>query len=54
MKANGTQLREITSLIEAGLIVPVIDKVFPFDHTNEALEYVERGHTKGKVVVNMK
>jgi NADPH:quinone reductase-like Zn-dependent oxidoreductase len=54
MKANGTQLQEITGLIEAGAIRPVIDKVFPFEQTNEALAYVDSGHAKGKVVVKIK
>ena len=54
MKANGIQLREITRLIEAGAIRPVIDRVFPFESTNEALAYVEAGRAKGKVVVKIK
>lgn len=54
MKANGSQLREITRLIEAGAIQPVIDKVFPFASTNEALAHVESGRAKGKVVVSVK
>lgn len=54
MKANGNQLTEITSLINNGVINPVIDKVFAFDQTNEALAYVESGRAKGKVVVKVK
>ena len=54
MKANGSQLREITRLIEAGAIRPVMDRVFPFESTNEALAYVEAGRAKGKVVVRLK
>jgi len=54
MKANGSQLREITALIEAGAIRPVIDRVFPFAATNDALAYVESGRAKGKVVVKIK
>ncbi|HSI50672.1 MAG TPA: NADP-dependent oxidoreductase [Ideonella sp.] len=54
MKANGSQLREITRLIEAGAIQPVIDKVFPFGSTNEAMAYVEAGRAKGKVVVKVR
>ncbi|HEX7867562.1 MAG TPA: NADP-dependent oxidoreductase [Variovorax sp.] len=54
MKANGGQLREITRLIEAGAIHPAIDRVFPFESTNEALAYVEAGRAKGKVVVKIK
>jgi alcohol dehydrogenase len=54
MKANGSQLKEITSLIDSGAIVPVMDKVFPFQSTKEAITYVEGGRAKGKVVVKMK
>ncbi len=54
MKANGSQLRQITRLIEAGAIRPVIDKVFPFESTNEAIAYVEAGRAKGKVVIKIK
>lgn len=54
MKASGPQLREITKLIEAGAIRPVVDRVFPFDSTNEALAYVESGRAKGKVVIKIK
>ena len=54
MKANGAQLREITRLIESGAIRPVIDRVFAFDATNEALAYVESGRAKGKVVIKLK
>jgi NADPH:quinone reductase-like Zn-dependent oxidoreductase len=54
MRANGHQLLEITRLIEAGAIRPVVDRVFPFDSTNKALAYVEAGRAKGKVVVRIK
>jgi NADPH:quinone reductase-like Zn-dependent oxidoreductase len=54
MRADGHQLREITHLIEAGAIHPVMDRVFPFESTNEALAYVESGRAKGKVVVKIK
>ena len=54
MKASGSQLREISRLIDAEAIHPVIDRVFPFASTNEALAYVEAGRAKGKVVVRLK
>lgn len=54
MKSNGTQPDEIAKLIEAEAIPPVIDRVFPFEQTNEALQYIERGRSKGKVVVKLK
>lgn len=54
MKASGNQLRQITPLIESGAIRPVIDKVFPFESTNDALAYVESGRAKGKVVIKVR
>ena len=54
MRAEGEQLTQITKLIEAGVIKPVMDKVFPFEQTNEAMAYVEAGRAKGKVVVKVK
>lgn len=54
MQANGAQLHEISRLIEDGAIRPVIDQVFPFASTNEALNYVESGRAKGKVVIKVK
>lgn len=54
MWAQGDQLSRITSLIETGVIRPVMDRTFPFEQTNEALAYVETGRAKGKVVVKVR
>lgn len=54
MRAEGSQLTQITQLIESGAIEPVIDKVFSFEQTNDAMSYVESGRTKGKVVIKVK
>jgi NADPH:quinone reductase-like Zn-dependent oxidoreductase len=55
MKASGDQLRELTALIDAGIIRPVVDSVFDFDQTREAVAHLEQGRTKaGKVVIRMK
>ena len=53
MKADGRQLREISSLMDAGHIRPVIDRVFPFVQTNEAIAFVDAGRAKGKVVIKV-
>ena len=42
MRANGEQLSKITSLIDNGIIRPVVDRVFPFAATSEALAYLEK------------
>lgn len=54
MKADGGQLKEISTLIDAGIIKPVMDKVFPFAQIKEAIAYVESGRAKGKVVIKIK
>ena len=54
MRANGDQLREITALVDEGAIRPVVDRIFDFDDTAAALDYVGSGRVKGKVVVTMK
>jgi NADPH:quinone reductase-like Zn-dependent oxidoreductase len=54
MRAQSEQLSQIKKLIESGVIKPVLDKVFPFEQTNEALFYLETGRAKGKVVVKLR
>jgi len=54
MSANGGQLAKITSLIDDGIIRPVVDRVFPFASTKEAMAYVEAGRAKGKVIVSVR
>lgn len=54
MWAQGDQLGKITSLIESGAVRPVVDRVFPFEQTNEALAYVGTGRAKGKVVIKVR
>lgn len=54
MRPCGDQLREIGSLIDSGVIRPVVDRVFPFESTKEALAYLEQGHAKGKVIVKVR
>ena len=54
MRAHGKQLNEISKLVESGKIKTKIDKVFPLEETLNALLYVEKGRTKGKVVIAIK
>lgn len=53
MRAGGAQLAQIAALIDAGAVKPVVDRVFPFDQTAQALAYVETGRAKGKFVVKI-
>ena len=53
MRADGAQLQAITDLVESGAIRPVVDRVFAFEDTHQALAYSESGRARGKVVVQM-
>ena len=54
MEANGQELHCITDLIEQGKIKPVIDRTFALSEGQQALDYVESGHAKGKVVIQVR
>ncbi|MDZ4469788.1 NADP-dependent oxidoreductase [Bacillus cereus] len=54
MKPSGDQLRTIANYIETGKIKPVIDRVFPFEDAQKAMEYSESGRAKGKIIVKIK
>ncbi|KAL7687101.1 putative quinone oxidoreductase/zeta-crystallin, GroES-like superfamily [Plasmopara halstedii] len=51
--ANGDMMNEVRELAEQRSITPVIDKVFPFEKANMAMEYLESGRALGKVVVQL-
>jgi NADPH:quinone reductase-like Zn-dependent oxidoreductase len=52
-KLNRRDLMAVKELIEAGKVVPVIDKRYPLAETAEALGYLGTGHARGKVVITM-
>jgi NADPH:quinone reductase-like Zn-dependent oxidoreductase len=54
MRADGEQLGKITSLIESGFVRQVVDRIFPFVATNEAMDYLSTGRAKGKVVIRLR
>ena len=51
MRASGKQLRQIATLVDDGVLRPVIGKVFPFNQTAQALQTLEKGGIRGKGVV---
>ncbi|URN95769.1 MAG: NADP-dependent oxidoreductase [Candidatus Pristimantibacillus lignocellulolyticus] len=54
MEPSGDQLRIIADFIETGKIKPVIDRVFPFEDAQKAMEYSEEGRAKGKIVLKIR
>ena len=50
---NRTDLAFLKELLEAGKIVPVIDRKYSLSDAPQAIRYVEEGHARGKVVLTM-
>ena len=52
-KADQKDLIFIKELLEAGKVVPVIDRTYPLSEVPEAIRYLETGHARGKVVITV-
>jgi len=52
-KRNQKDLVILKELLEAGKIVPVIDRRYPLSEAAEALRYLGAGHAKGKIVITV-
>src|SRR6266496_293318 len=50
---NKKDLLFIKELLEAGKVVPVIDRTYPLSEVPEAIRYLEEGHAQGKVVITV-
>eukprot|EP01080_Neovahlkampfia_damariscottae_P008637 gene8637-584_t len=54
IKTNGADLEKISKWISEGKIKPLMDKVFDFEQTKEAFEYIEAGKSVGKNCIKIK
>lgn len=54
MHADGGQLDKLGALIDQGSLQAVVDRTFPFEGLNEAMDYVDSGRAKGKAVVTVR
>ena len=52
-KPNQEDLVFMKGLLEAGKVVPVIDRRYPLSETAEALRYLGEGHARGKIVITV-
>jgi NADPH:quinone reductase-like Zn-dependent oxidoreductase len=50
---NQKDLITIKELLEAGKVVPVIDRRYPLSEVPDAIRYLEEGHARGKVVITV-
>jgi len=52
-KINKKELALMKELLEAGKVIPVIDRRYSLSEVPEAIEYLEEGHAQGKVVITV-
>jgi NADPH:quinone reductase-like Zn-dependent oxidoreductase len=52
-KVRQEDLVAVSRLIDEGTLMPVIDRTYPLIEAPDALRHLERGHTRGKVVVSV-
>ena len=50
---NHEDLQALRILVEAGTVIPYVDRTFPLEQATDALQYVADGHARGKVVVSL-
>ena len=53
VRPNRQDLEFIGALIEAGKVIPVVDRSYSLTDIHDAIRHVEEGHTSGKVVVTV-
>jgi NADPH:quinone reductase-like Zn-dependent oxidoreductase len=52
-KTKREDLTTLKEMLEAGKIIPAIDRRYPLSETAEALRYLGTGHARGKIVITM-
>ena len=50
---NQKELAALLELVQAGKVIPVIDRTFPLSEAAEAFRYLGEGHARGKIVITM-
>lgn len=48
---NSESLLALNEFIEAGKVMPVLDRTYALDETAQAFAYLDEGHARGKVVI---
>jgi NADPH:quinone reductase-like Zn-dependent oxidoreductase len=51
---NQEDLTFVAELLEAGKLVPILDRSYPLEQVPEAMRYLGEGHAKGKLVIRVK
>jgi NADPH:quinone reductase-like Zn-dependent oxidoreductase len=50
---NKQDMTFLAGLMQSGKMTPVIDRTYKLNETADALRYLEQGHARGKVVINL-
>ena len=53
MRPRREDLVDLNALIEAGKVIPVIERHYPLSEAAEAVRHVARGHAQGKTVIDV-
>jgi NADPH:quinone reductase-like Zn-dependent oxidoreductase len=52
-RINKKDLVFLKELLEAGKVIPVIDRRYPLSEVADAIRYLEEGHARGKVIITV-
>jgi NADPH:quinone reductase-like Zn-dependent oxidoreductase len=52
-QANKDDLDVLRDMMQTGKLTPVIDKRYKLSETAQAISYLEQGHARGKVIVDL-
>jgi NADPH:quinone reductase-like Zn-dependent oxidoreductase len=50
---NKQDMTVLANLLQSGKVTPVIDRTYKLNETADALRYLEQGHARGKVVIQV-
>jgi NADPH:quinone reductase-like Zn-dependent oxidoreductase len=52
-KESATDLERLTGLIEAGEVIPSLDRTYPLDEARDAVRRLETGQVRGKIAITV-
>jgi NADPH:quinone reductase-like Zn-dependent oxidoreductase len=53
VRPNGALLNRVVQLVEDGKVKAVVDKVYSINDIREAHSAIEKGHSRGKLVIRI-
>jgi NADPH:quinone reductase-like Zn-dependent oxidoreductase len=53
VKQRAADLERLAELIEAGSLLPSVDRTYPLDQTPKAMQQLEDGQVRGKIAITI-